>query len=257
MARTFGEVKDGMDPPTRRLFLRLVESHLAHVDQGCTYHVSQFINGTTDVAASYGNVSSEGVNMNRIEDLHTWGPIRYRSTQHGGNFSIPPDGVRFYRYLSESEAGAVEATEARASRETSSGSLFAGSHADAAEHLREANLLLSNNDTALTVVNEIGSHLRSALHSVSAAVLSDYAGGPEQALAEIVKRTNGSDFHADPAAAKLAAFAQEVLREAQRLDQVRDEEHRDRPLQGWEEMRRAVTLATVACTELARLEGSI
>lgn len=72
-----------------------------------------------------------------------------------------------------------------------------------------------------------------------------------------MNRTKDSDFHADPATAKLADFAQEVLRRAQRLDHVRDEEHKDRPFQGWEEMRLAVTLATVACTELARLKGTV
>lgn len=257
MVRTYAQVKDGMDPPTRRLFLRLVENHLAHVDEGCTFHVVQFMGGTIDLSASHGAVSAEGVTMNRIEDLRGWGLIRYKRSKHGGTFSIPPDAVRFYRFLSESDAGAIESVEARATRETTPGSSFAANHPEAAEHLRQANLLLSDNDTAFTVVNEIGSHLRSALHTVSAAVLSDYTGSPEQALAEIVKRTKNSDFHADPAAAKLADFVQEVLREAQRLDHVRDEEHLGRPFGGWQEMRRAVTLTTVACTELALLAGTL
>lgn len=259
MVRTYEEILSEMDAPTRTLFLRIVENHLANLEQDPEFHVMDVASGVV-VQPSEGTLNTEGMTKNRIADLIEWGflrQLRFGRNGRGFTVAVKPIAINFYRYLSESDAGAPEATEARATREASAGSTFANAHPDAAEHLREANLLLSSNDAALTIVNEVGGHLRSAIHAVSSAVLDDETVGPEHSLAEIVKRTAGSHFHADPAAAKLAAFAEEVLREAQRLDHVRDEEHRDRPFQGWEEMRRAVTLATVACTELALLQGKV
>jgi hypothetical protein len=257
VSQTYAEVESIMEPPTRRLFLRLVENHLAHVDKGCTYHVAQSINGDVHLIASHGAVDPDGITVNRLEDLQSWGLIRSRSGGRDITFTIPATAIGFYRYLSGAMDGAVTAVAERSARESAVGSTFANAHPEASHHLNEANLLLSNNDTALTVVNEVGSHLRSALHLVASAVLGDPTIGPEQAVREIVSRTSGSDFHADPATAKLAALAEEVLREAQRLDHVRDDEHKERPFQGWEELRRAVTLTVVTCTELAYLKGRL
>ena len=253
---TFGEVEALMDPPTKRLFLRLVENHLAHIEQGCTYFVANVATGLR-IMASHGGINPDGATMLRFDDLASWGLLRRRHSRSGPAFTVPPEAVRFYRYLSGASRSAVAAVEAATVRESGAGSTFAMQHPEAAHHLDEAVLLLSSNDSALTVVNELGGHLRSALHMVASSVLTDYSESPEKAVETLVRRTSDSDFHADPATAKLAAFAQEVLREAMRLDHIRDDEHLHRPFQGWEEMRRAVFLTTVCCIELGGLAGRV
>ncbi len=259
MAWTYNELAEQMDAPTQRLLLRIVENHLRHLESSPEFHVIPTGRGMI-LQPSAGELNTEGVSENRMADLIDWGLLRQIRHARGGRgytAAVKAEAVGFYRFLDGSSVGAIEATQSRATRETSAESVFSASHPDAATHLREANLLLSNNDAEVTVVIEVGSHLRAALHAVAAAVITDYTGSPEKALGEIVRRLRDTDLHADAAAAMLADYAHEVLQEAQRLDHVKDEEHKGRTWQGWEEMRRAVALATVACTELAHLKGSV
>jgi hypothetical protein len=82
-------------------------------------------------------------------------------------------------------------------------------------------------------------------------MLDEFNGSPEDSIAELMRRHSGSQLHNDPATAKLAVFAEEVLRQAQRLTHIDDEAHKGRNLTGWSELRRAVFLTAVACQQLA------
>ena len=251
---TYEEVAELLDVPTRRVFTSLVEHHLQHLDEGCEFMFIKTMGGGF-LRSTAGALSIDGFNDGRIRELlrlNLVSEIGY--SKNATRFEVTAQSVKFYRYLQQQVGEVVDQVTQSSFHETSDGTRFARHHPEAARRLRTARDLLAIESDLKTTATDIGPHLRAALLDVASTKLIDFEGSPERSIDELVRRTCGRHEHADPATALLAQYAQEVLRQAQRLTHLKDEEHKERALTGWKELQRSVRLATVACAELAALE---
>lgn len=251
MALTFAVVADRLTPEAEQLFTEMVEAHLASAGDRL-FLLSETMAGNSLMFTGKPRRDWRRVDKGALEDLARYGLLTRGRSGRTHNFRVNGDGVKFHEWFVRQSGQAVAQVENAAARLLAS-ETFGRRFPGAKHHLDEASKLLWHGNTDDQTASEIGDHLRKALMDLTSVIVGDDGGRSEKPVERLEAHLAAADVseRERTVLVDLVGLARSCLRLDHRLNHVRDETDKELPLRGWDEARRAVSVTTLVCAELA------
>jgi hypothetical protein len=253
---SYEEVRRRLTPAALQLFREMVDAHLAAGPGEKLFIRADSMGGTGLIfTGKTARRDWEGFDGAALDDMVSYGLLHLNFGGRGTpKYRVGGEAIAFHRWLMQQEGSAVDQLGEQVQRFVT-GSDFAADHADAAHHLRQAFELLWGGRTDDQVVSEVGDHLRKALMDVTTDIVGSSARGKQERPIERLRAHFDGQTLSERernVLAQLVELARVALCLDHRLNHIRDESDRGRPVAGWEEIRRAAFVTALLCYELSR-----
>lgn len=251
---TYQDIADRLTPEARELFKDIVQAHLVGSGRREFMYSATLAGDDIQLAGSPGWIKKNPDPV-ALRDLVDYRVLRIARRGRQGVlwYQVPGEGIRFHKWLMEQEGSPIEQTEVEAMRLVE-GDQFAKRHPGAAKHIAEALALLRTAEAVTDqVASSIGGHLRNAVFDLASEFTPDSADS-ERPIPDLEKLVAEADVtkRERRVLGSLVALVAAVLSLDNRLTHVRDEKDSEKPLRGWDEVRRAVFTTVFVCAELDR-----